>query len=412
MIKAGVNLADEREWGRAGPYHPFSGRPEEWPAWVARLIDLCGVTDLVLYGDTRPVHAAARKAARERGVAVHCFEEGYLRPYWVTYERDASNGASRLMKLSAMQMAAASRIADFEIEPAPAYWGTAWRHAFCGFRYHWRLLFRSPAYPHFRPHRPTGPWTELGHYLRRLLVLPALAPQRRWRKRRLERSGRRYHLVLLQMAVDASMREHGRFATVADFIEYCLKAFAEGAEADETLVFKTHPFEDGREHLERKTRILARRLGIGERVEFLQGGRLGPLLDGARTAITINSTAGQQALWRGMPLFVAGRAVYDKPEFTPTTDLAEFFRRPQAPDLQLYYEYRRFLLMSSQVRGSYYSAAGRRSLAPLCVEKMLDPLCPYERVFAAAREANLLFLHPLEEEIPAPGAARSSIGAA
>jgi capsular polysaccharide export protein len=35
---------------------------------------------------------------------VHVFEEGYLRPYWVTYESDGSNGHSQLTKLSVTDM--------------------------------------------------------------------------------------------------------------------------------------------------------------------------------------------------------------------------------------------------------------------------------------------------------------------
>jgi capsule polysaccharide modification protein KpsS len=35
-------------------------------------------------------------------------------------------------------------------------------------------------------------------------------------------------------------------------------------------------------------------------------------------AVTVNSTAAQQVLWRGMPLKVFGSAVYDKPEFVST----------------------------------------------------------------------------------------------
>jgi len=58
------------------------------------------ITDLVIYNDTRPFHKTAIQAAHAKGINVHIFEEGYLRPYWITYERDGSNGISKLMSLA------------------------------------------------------------------------------------------------------------------------------------------------------------------------------------------------------------------------------------------------------------------------------------------------------------------------
>lgn len=386
-MRVGFSRADQREWADAGGYQPYTGEMAAFPVWLAELIEQRGVTDIALYGDTRPAHAAALRLAGEAGVETHVFEEGYLRPYWITYERGGSNGFSRLMDFSAEDMAAAARMADLSQEEAPPIWGAAWRHAYHGFRHHADVLFRNGDYPDHAPHRPTSLSRELALYLRRLLVLPLLVPERRLRERRLLKSGISYHLVLLQLAIDASMRAHSDFRSVADFIDVCLEAFAEGAPRDHHIVFKAHPFEDGRERLETHAKRKAAALGLADRVIFLQGGKLGALLDRARSAVTINSTAGQQALWRGLPLSVNGAAVYDKPEFAGDQDLASFFAAPRAPDPALYREYRQFLLMTSQLRGGFYSRRGRLSAVEAAVEKMLDPLDPYDRVFAAARAA-------------------------
>ncbi len=380
VLKAGVSRADQKEWGGAGPYQPFTGLPEDWSQWLRSLMEERAVTDIVLYGDTRGYHADAVTIAREMGVKIHCFEEGYLRPFWITYERGGTNGNSRLMEFSVPMMAEASRIADYDLEDAPPIWGAAWRHAFHGFRHHADILFFNKAYPHFRPHRPTDVRRELALYLKRLMVLPMLVPQRRRRERQLLNSGKLYHLVLLQMAIDSSMRDHSRYRSVVEFIDQCLRAFAEGAPKDHHIVLKAHPFEDGREGLERQTRQIARALGIEKRVIFLEGGKLGPLLDRARSAVTINSTAGQQALWRGLPLSVHGASVYAKPEFTEERDLAAFFNRPSPPDAVAYREYRQFLLMTSQVRGSFYSRNGRRIAIQSVIPKVLDDLDPYDRL--------------------------------
>jgi len=50
---------------------------------------------------------------------VHVFEEGYMRPYWVTYERGGSNGHSRLMDMSIADMQAALACSDMEAPLPP-----------------------------------------------------------------------------------------------------------------------------------------------------------------------------------------------------------------------------------------------------------------------------------------------------
>ncbi|MEL6794061.1 MAG: hypothetical protein AAFP78_11430, partial [Pseudomonadota bacterium] len=58
-----------------------------------------------------------------------------------------------------------------------------------------------------------------------------------------------------------------------------------------------------------------------------------------------------------------------------------------APDQGLYREFRQFLLLTSQLRGGFYSRRGRDVAIAAAVEKMIDPLDPYDRIFAASREA-------------------------
>jgi len=122
----------------------------------------------------------------------------------------------------------------------------------------------------------------------------------------------------------------------------------------------------------------AARHGVTGRVHFVRGGKLAGLLDNTRTAVTVNSTAAQQVLWRAIPLKVFGRAVYSKPEFVSTQPLPDFFAQPRRPDSRAYRDYRRFLLETSQVAGGFYSARGRRQLLRQVVDMMLADEDPYD----------------------------------
>ena len=377
VSRVGFNRGDAVFWVRNSGFEPFDGTPEEWPAFFESYLTREGITDIVLYGDSRPMHETARAIAKARGITAHCFEEGYLRPYWATYERGGTNGHSALMDLSMDDIRRAVDANPAELPEVPVQWGSAWHHAFYGFLYHLFLSFPTRRFRNYRPHRQVSVARELGYYIRKLLGMPLHGIQRRIRTRRLLRSGAIYHLVLLQLSHDASLRNHSNFNSVEEFIEKVIAEFAVGAPSHHKLAFKAHPFEDGREPLPAIVRKVAAKAGISARVLYIPGGKLGPLLDSANSTVTVNSTAAQQALWRNLPVYALGRSVFAKPELVSRKPLAEFFAEPDAPDAESYNYYRKFLLETSQIGGGYYTQRGRAELLRRLVDLMLSKDDPY-----------------------------------
>lgn len=387
--RVGFNQGDRAFWHDAKTYLPYTDTPAAWPDRIAAILDEKSITDIVLYGDTRPIHAAAVTAAQARGLGVHVFEEGYIRPYWVSYERGGANGNSRLMELSVAEMRTALADAELELPEAPARWGDMRHHIFYGALYHWFVMFRNQKYRNFRPHRSIGVAKEFQLYLRRLLLMPALAAQRMVATSRVRYGGFPYHLALLQLEHDSSFQMHSPFDSMTDFLKLVVEGFAAGAAPHHHLVFKAHPLEDGRVPLRRVIHRLAREYGVADRVHYVRGGKLARLLNHARSAVTVNSTAAQQVLWRGLPLKVFGNAVYAKPEFVSTQSLPDFFAHPARPDSRAYRDYRHYLLETSQITGGFYSARGRRQLLRQVADMMLAPDDAYdglERGTAAPRQ--------------------------
>lgn len=380
--RVGFNRGDEIFWRHSASFIRFDAPQESWAAACREIIARHGITDLVLYGDTRPVHAAAVAIAKDLRLSVHVFEEGYLRPYWISYERGGANGHSRLMQMSVAEMRAALARTQSDPPPAPAHWGDMRQHVFYGALYHFFVMVMNRRYRHFRPHREISVLSEFRLYLRRLLLMPFHTAERWLASQRIRQGGFPFHLVLLQLEHDASFRAHGPFQTMSEFIEICILGFAEGAPAHHHLVFKAHPLEDGRAGLRAAIRDAARHHGVAGRVHFIRGGKLAALLAEARSAVTVNSTAAQQVLWRGLPLRAFGRAVFDKPEFVSTQPLPEFFASPDRPNSRAYRDYRQFLLETSQIPGGYYSTRGRRQLMRQIVDLMLSPEDPYEALTA------------------------------
>ncbi|WP_299814002.1 capsule biosynthesis protein CapA [uncultured Jannaschia sp.] len=378
--RVGFNAGDAAFWTDRTRYLPFDAPLDRWPGACTAILDGEGITDIVLYGDTRPLHAEAIRLARDRGLRVHVFEEGYLRPRWVSYERDGANANSRLMRIPVGTMQAAIAPLDLDLPDAPARWGDMRHHVFYGMLYHGAILATPHRYRAYRSHRQIGVGREFRLHLARLVTMPWAAIERRLATRGVTRGGFPYHLALLQLEHDASFRAHSPFGSMTEFLEVVIEGFARGAPAHHHLVLKAHPLEDDRAPVRATIRALVARHGLEGRVHHLRGGKLARLLNEARSAVTVNSTAAQQALWRGLPVLALGRSVYDKPEFLSRQGVAEFFADPDRPDSRAYRAYRHYLLETSQIAGGFYSARGRRQLLRQVVDMMLSELDPYDRL--------------------------------
>ena len=379
--RCAFTAGDEFFWSDAAHLIRHTGTRQDWPAHLDRILAEKGVTDIILYGDVRPIHAAARAAAERGGLRLHVFEEGYLRPYWITYERGGSNGSSPLMRIPLAQMRAALRDTQTDIHRPPAHWGDMRQHKFYGALYHFLVLAANRDYRRYRGHRSIGVAEEFRLNLQRLLLTPAYNLKRAAQWRRIRLSGQPYTLALLQLEHDSNFLGHSPFGSNAEFVGRVVAEFAASAPRHHHLLFKAHPLEDGRAG-NRRAIAAAARHGLTGRVHYLRGGKLADLLAHARSIVTVNSTAAQQALWRGIPVKALGRAVYQKPGITSDQTLAEFLAQPQPPDPAAYRTFRDYLLQTSQVPGGFYSRRSRAHALRLAADLILAPGDPYQTLAA------------------------------
>jgi len=329
VSRIGFNAGDAFFWRGLPDFQAFHGQGADWEAFIDAAFD-AGVTDLVCYGASRPFHAIARRVAKDRGVTIHAFEEGYLRPYWITYERDGTNADSSVNALTLMNMREALANGTSKPRAAPDAWGDMRQHVFWGAVYHAALMAGRRQYPHYASHRTPGLSAEFSIYIRHLLTMPMRRLRRRLATARIRRATFPYHVILCQLAHDANFRDNSDFENQAAFLDLVFAGFAKGAPAHHHLVVKAHPLEDGREGLPGLVERLTGQYGLTNRTHLLTGGKLARLLDRAQSAVTVNSTAAEQALWRGLPLKVFGKATYNRAEFVSDQPLPEFFAKPSA----------------------------------------------------------------------------------
>ncbi|MGB0440095.1 MAG: capsule biosynthesis protein, partial [Paracoccaceae bacterium] len=377
--------AGDRVFWRGPGYIAHRSSAADWPAHLQQVIARHAITDVVAYGDHRGIHRVALEHARTQGLRTHVFEEGYLRPHWISYERAGANGGSALTNVptAALLRYQADTLAGYDARPRtppPDRWGDTRQHAGYSALYH-ACVAVGWGYANYVPHRGISVWHEARLTLRRVLCMPYVRLARRWATARVIAQGQPYHLVLLQLSHDAQFRAANPYGSQAGLIAAITQAFATQAPRHHHLVFKAHPFEDGREDLQRAIRRHTAQADLTGRIHFVQGGKLAPVLDEARSALTVNSTAGQQVLWRGLPLCALGPAPYRRPGLASDQTPEAFFANPIAPDPALYDAFRAAMLATSQIPGSFYTAPGRCRVLRQITDRMLAPNDAYDRVF-------------------------------
>lgn len=361
------NAGDALFWPRPGGFD-YTGHPAEWPRMLDRLVVAHGVTDLVLFGDCRPLHAAAIPIAQLRGVRIWVFEEGYLRPGYITLEEDGVNGNSavprdpdRIRRLAA------------KLPPAPpetVFSGSFRRRAIDDIRYNWVSLWGCRRFPHWRTHRAWNPFHEYAGWAWRGLRRPLVALRAKRSQRGLIAQQGSIFLFPMQLEGDTQIRFWSPFEAMAEAVETVIASFARYAPAEAALVLKGHPLDNGLTRWGRLIRQAARRQGVDRRVHYLAEVAYGPLLAAARGVVTINSTAGMQALREGKRVIALGTAIYDLPGLTWQHGLDRFWTEATAPDMALVDALRRVLAAHCLVRGGFFDEDQISAAVAAAVERM------------------------------------------
>lgn len=362
-----INLSggDRYDW-RKGSTN-YRGTMSAWPMFFDRFVRAHQITDVVLYGDCRPVHQVAVRMAKLRGVRVFVFEEGYIRADWMTLELNGVNGHSAFDRDPELILAAGQWLPEIpQLEPITADFRRRARDSY--WHYHHVVTGRLQ-FPFYRTHRSHS---IIGEGIGWLFKF---SRRRRRARQAIETlaaiEGKSYVLFPLQLTGDYQIRAHSPFGSMPQAVDYVLESFAEHAPVEQYLLVKEHPLDaswiNWRSYLRRR----ARGLGIEDRVFCIEGGDLQKLSASAVGMVCVNSTSGTLALETGTPVVVLGDAVYDVPGVTHQSSLDSFWRNPERPDRELYAALKKALHAKCLVRGGLGSASATATLVQNSVERLL-----------------------------------------
>jgi capsular polysaccharide export protein len=319
-------------------------------------------------GEQRDYHKEAIQAAHDRGIQVTVTDFGYLRPDWITLERDGMSGCSHFPRDPAVIASLAERLPPPDLErkfqdsfPRMATWDVI---------YHMANVFLWWLFPHYRTHKMqplpliylgTG-WRMLKGKLLRGRTQRAVA--------RLVKAHPRYFVYPLQLAYDFQLRAYSDYPDQGDAIGDVITSFAAHAPTDNHLLIKVHPLDTGLRSWKRLIRRIAEQQGVAERVHYLDGGNLDRLSRDAQGMVTINSTSGLRALQLDCPVMTLGQAIYDVPGLTFQGQLDAFWSECPKPDESLRDALVKLMAASIQIRGVYYNQPGLDAAVAAAVHRL------------------------------------------
>ena len=349
----------------------YRGSEKNWPLWLDRYLVENAITHLMLFGDCRPYHEAARRIAIARNVTVYVLEEGYIRPHWMTLEKNGVNANSQLPRDPDWFVEQARSLPPVP-EPKPIT-ATLRRRARDGYWYYHRTTTQRWRYPFFRHHRPGSIFTEAFGWARRYAL-------RNRRKADTDRTiegvlDKPFFLFPMQLGSDYQIRRHSPFPDMESGARYVIESFARAAPAETHLLVKAHPLDFGSLRWPRLLRNFAEEFEVTGRVHFIDGGNLAKKARQSLGMVCVNSTSGTLALAEGTPVKVLGDAVYDIPMVTDQQHIDDFWSNPRPPDADVWDAFHRVLLDRVLVHGGIASKSAVDTLIDSIVERIERDEC-------------------------------------
>jgi capsular polysaccharide export protein len=348
--KIGFNAGDSF-YSNKKNYIAYRDTREQYRFFIQTFLKEKKIDKIFLFGDCRFYQSISISVAKELSVEVFVFEEGYIRPNYITMERYGVNDYSHI-----------SRESDFyktlpliKVKKAKNVHFSQFKMVKSATLYYLISNIFTNRYPHYIHHREFSSVKEFFYALRSISRKFLYKWSERGYKELIEGelSGK-YFFVPLQTYNDFQILEHSPYKSVEKFIIEVLESFAFNTK-DMKIIFKHHPVDRGRKNYKDFIMDQASLYGIDERVIVLYDTYLPSLLKHAKGTVTINSTVGLSSLYHNTPTLTLGSAIYDIEGLTSKgISLDEFWSQQHEPDMELLEKFRGYIIKNTQLNGSFY----------------------------------------------------------
>lgn len=347
--------AGDRFYCRKREYLTYTQTPAQFPHWLKETWLEYSFDTILCFGDCRLLHQAAKRWAQAKGVRFLAFEEGYLRPHFITLESGGVNAYSSIPRDPEFYRHLPDRpeLEVHSLKPSTRLriWHAIW--------YYLVSWYHEDEFPQYRHHKVFSPWYEGKCWIRAGWRKPWYRYKERHIMEQLQTElDQRYFLAILQVYNDSQIRNHSPYKDVRNYINDVMFSFSKKATAADFLVFKHHPMDRGHRLYGPLIKKLGKQYGVSDRVIYVHDIPMPQMLSHAKAVITINSTAGISALIHNKPLKVMGRALYDIKGLTYQGHLNQYWGANFKPDAQLFKKFSIYLRANTQINAVFY---GRKS---------------------------------------------------
>ena len=240
-FRIGLNAGD-RFFSNSKHFTPYRKKPENWEIFIANYLKKYEIDMIFLFGDCRYYQSIAIKIAKAIGVRVFIFEEGYIRPDFITIEENGVNDNSSLPRdrefYDALPYSKDMQCNHKNTKHIGATYSVmAWQAIFY-YVISNILFFR---YPYYRHHRSFSAFLEslfgVKNFLRKHLYGVTEAGLENFFS--LEQS-ENYYFVALQTNDVFQIKEHSKYTNMEEFIYEVIESFRKFAPKNRLIAELSH----------------------------------------------------------------------------------------------------------------------------------------------------------------------------
>lgn len=397
--------------------HIYSGSLENWSFYLTCFLKKHNITDILLYGDKRSYHSIAINVAKNlniynnkvssistcpsSSIRIWCFEEGYVRPGYVTLEENGNNTNSLVPfyfneyvnsipnfdsdgscnninniietcnnndNLNIKNHINEDENSYSDILPNPMS-----RKVKLAINHYLGIFFLYPLFLKYSWHRKQGFSNEIIGWLIRKLRDFKYNDVDAQIINNIIKTNRKYFLLPLQLKEDFQITCASTFRDIVNVIETVVPSFLKHSYTDDLLVIKLHPLDNSifnyRTFIEKLSKSLDYcNLNATNKIIFIAHyNNNKQLLANSQGVVVVNSTMGISAIELNIPTITLGNSIYSNKGLAVNAfncgylnieKLNKFWKNPKTPNANYTKAFIHILYNKSLVLGNFYTDEG------------------------------------------------------
>lgn len=321
------------------------------------------IDGIVLFGDCRPLHKVAIEIAKENNVAVFVFEEGYIRPNFITLEVNGVNANSPLMgniELELKDFKVSNTYNDEEFQNTKdlqvKHFHDMKDMAIRAMRYWFHMELSREKFRYYEHHKDGDIFRSMFYWGKSYFKKKFYKTKESWVEDYVQKDlHQKYFLVALQVYNDSQIKDHSKFRNNKRFIYNVMKSFGKNANKGDFLVIKQHPLDVPYHNYSKFIQHLIKSFNLENRVLYVHDLHLPTLIKNSKGLITINSTTGLSSLYHKIPVITMGNALYNIKGLCFQYGLDRFWNSKLNVNYNTFKKFRNLLITKTQVVGTFYN---------------------------------------------------------